>query len=458
MTSPYSKIFASAELTPELDPLSSPPSSSQVSVTDGSPYPPATLSFPPPAIRLAPIGYPQSLRGRKGTTSSTKSRIQKSQRDCQVAKSPAGQSLARRGHGSSRTPASGRPDAGPRPLFQARELPRLSADQNPVPSDPPSSRHSGNGDRTMRPSSTSISAFNVSFPSPTLRDSPRASSPTGPRSNALDGMVLAAAADPTSSCGSRSADRPLQIAYSTPLLFHPQIAGFSPSLPTKIPVDPPRFPVNLSTGHYTYPKQNILSNASSPSYPHRTIPLPLPIGPTPSQPHESLSRQSPPFSSAASDGFKILREAVPIVLVRILVSRLDKGLPVNAYSETHLEYVTPLQGHLLRDVFNSVSPPPITSVLSVADFSALPPSHARIPHPDAEHDLCPTQDHSGWFVSLWRPQGRQVLAASRRPERSNTCPHRSEQAVLVDRVVHNLEGLTSQPPPFLDAGRKLGTW
>lgn len=444
MTSPSSKLFASAELTPELasrteaaqgllqlltpksiytkpasaqdTPLSSPPSSSQVSVTDGSPYPPATLSFPPPAIRLAPIGYPQSLRGRKGTTSSTKCRIQKSQRDCQGAKSPAGQSLARRGHGSSRTPASGRPDAGPRPLFQARELPRLSADQNPVPSDPPSSRPGGNGDRTMRPSSTSISASNVSFPSLTLRDSPRASSPTGPRSNALDGMVLAAAAGPTSSCGSRSADPPLQIAYSTPLLFHPQIAGFSPSLPTQIPVDPPRFPVNLSTGHYTYPKQNILSNASSPNYSHRTIPLPLPIGPTPSQPHESLSRQSSPFSSAAFDGFKILRKAVPIVLVRILVSRLNKGLPVNGYSETHLEYVTPLQGHLLRDVFNSVSLP-ISSLLSLANFSALPPSPTRIPHSDAGEHLCPPQDHRGWFVSLWRSQGRQVHAASRRLQR-----------------------------------------
>lgn len=264
MTSPSSKLFASAELTPELasrteaaqgllqlltpksiytkpasaqdTPLSSPPSSSQVSVTDGSPYPPATLSFPPPAIRLAPIGYPQSLRGRKGTTSSTKCRIQKSQRDCQGAKSPAGQSLARRGHGSSRTPASGRPDAGPRPLFQARELPRLSADQNPVPSDPPSSRPGGNGDRTMRPSSTSISASNVSFPSLTLRDSPRASSPTGPRSNALDGMVLAAAAGPTSSCGSRSADPPLQIAYSTPLCFIPRSPAFLQACLPKFPL------------------------------------------------------------------------------------------------------------------------------------------------------------------------------------------------------------------------------
>ena len=321
MTSPSSKLPASAEpsleitsrteapqtllqlLTPNSiytkpasardTPLPSAPSSSQVSVTDGSLSPSTRSSLPPLAIRL-PIGYPQSLARHQGTTSSTKSRVEKSRRNSQGVDTPAEQTLARRGHGSSRIPASGRPDAGPRPLSQARELPLLSADQNPVPSDPPCSR---------------------------------------------------------------SADPPLQIAYSTPLLFHPQIAGFVPSLPPRISVDPPRLSVNPSTGHYTYPKQYLLSNASSPNYPHRTIPLPLPIGPTASRPHEKLPQQFPPFTSAGLDGFKILRGAVPIILVRALVSRLNKGLPVNGYSETHLEYVTPLQGHVLRDVFNSVSLP-----------------------------------------------------------------------------------------------------
>ena len=185
-------------------------------MTDGSPYPSTTSSFPLPAIRLAPIGYPQILARHEGTTSSTKSRIQKSRRDSQ---SPAEQTLARRGHGSSPTPALGPPIAGPHPIFQARGLPLPSATRIPSLPNTLNPRPGKDEDHAMGAPPIPARTSTIPFTSPTLHDPSRASSPTTTPSNARDEMALDI---PRPAAAYASAGPPLQIATIRLILFIPR--------------------------------------------------------------------------------------------------------------------------------------------------------------------------------------------------------------------------------------------
>ena len=63
-----------------------------------------------------------------------------------------------------------------------------------------------------------------------------------------------------------------------------------------------------------------------------------------------------PRSTVEQDGYKILRNAVPLSLAREVSGVIDNGLPKNNVGDTHMTFVTPIQAYVLRDEFVKVYP------------------------------------------------------------------------------------------------------
>lgn len=306
-------------------------------------------------------------------------KLPRASQDTEWSNNPAQVTVALRGQSSSRASA---PSSTAYDRFIQGYEPRLPSvkrqvgrpRRSPLPPNatqsPLSPRRDEAGDHAMGPPplplGTGVSA--ISPPSPVFRDPSGTSSATSPRSNAQDNMAMVAyrpAAPPASPYEPRFAGPYRETADKPPRFLYPKTADFAPRLsgsrigdysmsPSGIPSfdsHPPSSGVNI----------NISSNASSPTDPHRTSP-PSPAGPPPSPSHEGFSRQLPVpdalnVGSAALDGYKILRNAVPAALVRDLVFVMQKGLPITAHSDTHEAYSTPFHGYLLRDEFNAVSLP-----------------------------------------------------------------------------------------------------
>lgn len=241
---------------------------------------------------------------------------------------------------------------GHRPV-QARKSPQVS--ENRLPGRPPrnplfpgtsplSPRRDGDGKPTLWPPFAPTRTPAQSLPSPTPHDPSGASSSTGSQSNAQDHMALDAH-QPAGALASPSKPRSagLHITHHQANFSGPAFAHFPRS--------------SFDGTSVSSNNQPIPSAVSSSKYPSRTLPLPSTVGLAQPQPHPSLPGQFPPqiSSSAAVDGYKIIRNAVPMAGVRSLAAMVAKRLPVNAQTDTHEAYVMPVQAYMLRDEFNSVS-------------------------------------------------------------------------------------------------------
>lgn len=357
-----------------------PPSSSAY----GFPYPSGSPIAAVPATSPVPRDCeawqeplkerPTSLKSAKRPLSLSELRPPKLRRDSQDAQrpaSPAEHILSLRGQSSSRAQAP--PSTRYNTFIEARAPPLLSAKRppgrprkNPPPSNatqfPRSLRRDEDEDYAIPPATPiGIGVSAIQSPSPTFHDPSGTPSSTSPRSNAQDSMALVGyqpGATLASHYEARCAGPHLQLP-ELPKFLYPHHAGVSPRLGgpqiANYSMSPP---VRPSTPTDFYKNEYKSSNASSPSYPYRTLPTSSPVGSTQSQRHESLPLQLPTQDTAfaALDGFKILRNAVPVALVRSLASVVQKGLPVTVHSDTHQAYSMPFHGYLLRDDFNSVSP------------------------------------------------------------------------------------------------------
>lgn len=350
--------------TAEDTPVSSAPVSSPVSLGYHNIYNAAYETSPAPSRPLE-----SSSRPPKRTASLTKSRWHKSRRSSQGTHQPSDATgvldetaLPHRGQGSRRAPAPLSAILGD--TIQAREPPLQSARRHPgrPPKYPPLDNETESplnpgrnedGDLVTSPSSASTQASVAPRPSPHQQFNPSSSYGLWypmQRGIALPGFKPADSAPRIVS----------QLAANPPTLLHPQITGRSPRMPLPPNVgNAPRLTMAPSTGLQTHIKQEASSDASLAMDPHRRI-LPSPFGATETQRHESFPRPVPtvpiqPSDSAAIDGFKVVRNAVPLGLVRNLNSVVANGLPVVEGSATHEAYSTPLQAYMLRDAFNSVS-------------------------------------------------------------------------------------------------------
>ena len=393
MTSPSSKPLASAEhssdraeaaqaleqlhtqppshSSAEATPFSSVPPSPHVSLAYGSPF---TLRNDVSTRRHAPgprgnhvtKAPPQeppkeqhsSHKSAKRPHSPSEHRSQKLRRDnrgthphAEVSTTPAERNVVHRDHGSNRAPATGPPT-----MIQSRELPHPSA-----------RRHAGRARKDPLPSNEDQLSSRHDEPamwndlSPTFHDPSGASSSTRPRSRPSHGIDFSGpqpAATPASPYDPRSAG------------FHRHLTELSPRLPPPTPTSLPpghlrpdiadyalRFSNGPSVRSLNYPNQNASPNVPFPHFQPRPIPPPLAFNPTQSRLHGHFPPQTPSqdINSAEFGGFKILRNAVQVSIVRELTSVVSRRLPVNANSETHQAYVTPFPAYQLRDDFNSVS-------------------------------------------------------------------------------------------------------
>lgn len=369
------QTVSTAENTPVYSaPASS--ESSQVSLAYDPIYHPGNAT---PAVPRWP--QERSSRPTKRAASPTEFRWQKSRRDSQGAHQPSDAprapdepTLPDRGQGSSRAPAP--LSAMPRATLQGREPPVQSAKRPPgrPPKYPRPEKKTeyplgpgrdDDGDRVISASSA------PTWPSPAVNDPAGASSSTAPWFSVPGGLPLAAskaAASAPRSTGSSS-----EVSNYPTSLLHPQIADRSPRLPFPNAIDAPRGSIDYPTGQRMYLKQEAPSDASSPTHPRRLI-LPSRFGPTETRLHESFPRPVPTRApdSADTDGFKVVRDAVPVALVRELNSVVAKGLPVTEGSATHEAYATPLQAYVLRDAFNLVSLTHTVYAYSRLTVSALP--------------------------------------------------------------------------------------
>lgn len=64
-------------------------------------------------------------------------------------------------------------------------------------------------------------------------------------------------------------------------------------------------------------------------------------------------QQAPVQASVEADGYTVIPNAISLALIREVVGIIDRGLPVNAESETARSYVLPVQAYLVRDEFVS---------------------------------------------------------------------------------------------------------
>lgn len=333
--------------------------SSQVSLAYDPIYYPGNAT---PAVPRWP--QERSSRPTKRAASPTEFRWQKSRRDSQGAHQPSDAprapdepALPDRGQGSSRAPAP--LSAMPRATLQGREPPVQSAKRPPgrplkyarpekKTESPLSPGRDDDGDRVISPSSA------PTRPSPPVHHPAGASSSTAPWYSVPGGLPLAAskaAASPPRSTGTSS-----ELSNYPQALLRPQLADRSLRLPFPDAMDAPRGSIDYPTGQRMYFKPEAPSDASSPTHPRRLV-LPSRFGPTETRLHESFPRPVPAQApnSADTDGFRILRNAVPVALVRELNSVVARGLPVTEGSPTHEAYAAPLQAYVLRDAFNSVS-------------------------------------------------------------------------------------------------------
>ena len=352
----------------------------------GVEYPPTPFNTPAPRpyeLRSQkPREPPTSNVSVKRPLSSSELRSPKLPRgsqDTEWSNNPAEVTVAPRGQSSSRASA---PSSTAYDRFIQGYEPRLPSvkrqvgrpRRSPLPPNatqsPLSPRRDEAGDHAMGPPPLplGIGVSAISPPSPVFRDPSGTSSATSPRSNAQDNMAMVAyrpAAAPVSPYEPRSAGPYRETADKPPRFLYPKTADFSPRLSGSRIADYSMSPSGVPFFDPHPPSSrvpiDIPSNASSPTDPRGTSPR-LPAGPPPSPSHEGLSRRLPVpdalnIGSAALDGYKILRNAVPAALVRDLVFVMEKGLPITAHSDTHEAYSTPFHGYLLRDEFNAVSLP-----------------------------------------------------------------------------------------------------
>ena len=127
---------------------------------------------------------------------------------------------------------------------------------------------------------------------------------------------------------------------------------------------PPRLsPSNSSiTSTPRSPTEPLRSSSSSDAlYGLPGIPIPLPPYPILPAPAALASQQYPVQPSVEADGYIIIRNAISPVLIRDVLTSIDKGLPVFARWDTAQTYATPIQAFKVRDEFVLVRPTPLHS-------------------------------------------------------------------------------------------------
>lgn len=91
-----------------------------------------------------------------------------------------------------------------------------------------------------------------------------------------------------------------------------------------------------------------------PPPPYQILPMPNSSRPQAPVKHSSATRAPDQSSSVEADGYMMIREAIPVALVREVVAIIGRGLPVNMRSETAYTYATPVQAYRVRDEFVKV--------------------------------------------------------------------------------------------------------
>ena len=110
------------------------------------------------------------------------------------------------------------------------------------------------------------------------------------------------------------------------------------------------------------PTEPLRSSSSSDAlYGLPGIPIPLPPYPILPAPAALASQQYPVQPSVEADGYIIIRNAISPVLIRDVLTSIDKGLPVFARWDTAQTYATPIQAFKVRDEFVLVRPTPLHS-------------------------------------------------------------------------------------------------